>query len=419
MKKNHIFVQIAAYCDSELVPTVLDLIENAKNPENLKICIAWQHRPDEEIDDIKDLDCVDIIDIPHVDTQGVCWARNAIQQRWDKEEYTLHLDSHHRFVKDWDEKCINMFKVCQSVGYEKPILTAYLPTYEPWNDPKGRDSNAPWCLHFDRFTPEGAIFMKNQAMTKEQQESFLPLRTRFFSAHFAFTLGKFCTEVPHDPNYWFHGEEISIAVRAFTHGYDLFCPNEIIAYHEYLREYRGPKVWDEQPHKTTTRNTECHKRNQKLLGIDNVESPEELTTGKYGFGTVRTKQDYEKYAGIRFADRSVQQSTIDNIEPAYSDTGEEYKRIFKHYVDIPKDIFASRDHDFCVLAFEDENNTEIYREDISKSELDNLLTTSDNNKWHHIPVLREFHALAKPHKAIVWPYSVSKEWEPRVELSLV
>ena len=38
-----IFVQIASYRDPQLVPTIKDLISNAKHPENLKICIAHQH----------------------------------------------------------------------------------------------------------------------------------------------------------------------------------------------------------------------------------------------------------------------------------------------------------------------------------------------------------------------------------------
>ena len=39
-----------------------------------------------------------------------------------------------------------------------------------------------------------------------------PVPARFYSAHFAFTLGKFCNEVQHDPSFYFHGEEITIGV---------------------------------------------------------------------------------------------------------------------------------------------------------------------------------------------------------------
>ena len=49
---NTIFVQIAAYRDNQLLPTLRDMISNAKNPENLRICIAWQHCKDDNWDNL-------------------------------------------------------------------------------------------------------------------------------------------------------------------------------------------------------------------------------------------------------------------------------------------------------------------------------------------------------------------------------
>ena len=127
MQKDKIFIQIASYRDPQLVPTVKDCISNAKWPENLHFCIAWQHSDDEKIDEIACLPNVTIIDIPYLDSKGACWARNQIQKRYKEEEYTLQLDSHHRFVKNWDELVIGMYKDLQSKGYPKPLLTSYIP----------------------------------------------------------------------------------------------------------------------------------------------------------------------------------------------------------------------------------------------------------------------------------------------------
>ena len=80
MLKNKIFIQIAAYRDPQLVPTVKDCIANAKYPENLVFCIAWQHADDEKINEIKKLKNVKIIDIPYLESKGACWARTQIQQ---------------------------------------------------------------------------------------------------------------------------------------------------------------------------------------------------------------------------------------------------------------------------------------------------------------------------------------------------
>ena len=52
-----IFVQIASYRDPELVPTLHSLIDNAKSPELLTICVAHQHSDDDPwdtLDDFKD-----------------------------------------------------------------------------------------------------------------------------------------------------------------------------------------------------------------------------------------------------------------------------------------------------------------------------------------------------------------------------
>ena len=43
MSENSIFIQIASYRDPELVPTLDSLFDNAEFPNNLTVCVAWQH----------------------------------------------------------------------------------------------------------------------------------------------------------------------------------------------------------------------------------------------------------------------------------------------------------------------------------------------------------------------------------------
>ena len=64
------------------------------------------------------------------------------------------------------------------------------------------------------------------------------------SAHFLFAPGKFVEDVPYDPELYFHGEEISLALRAFTHGYDLFHPSQHILWHFYSRAEHA-KHWSD------------------------------------------------------------------------------------------------------------------------------------------------------------------------------
>ena len=229
-----IFIQIASYRDPQLTPTIDDCISRAKFPENLRFGIAWQHDDNENLDKYNKDSRFKIIDIPYAESQGACWARNKIQKEYKNETYTLQLDSHHRFTQDWDVRLIEMLESLRSDSCKKPLLTSYISSWDPDNDPSGR-INRPWGMYFDRFTPEGIVFFLPADIPNFEKLN-KPVPARFYSAHFCFADGTFAKEVQHDPEYYFHGEEISIAVRAFTHGYDLFHPHKVIAWHEYTRK---------------------------------------------------------------------------------------------------------------------------------------------------------------------------------------
>lgn len=413
MKNKKIFIQIASYRDPQLIPTLKDCISNAKYPENLVFSIAWQHGLEDSwdnLDEFKNDPRFKIIDIDYKNSDGACWARNLLQQQYTNEEYTLQLDSHHRFIKNWDEELITMYKQLVSLGYKKPLITTYIPSYNPSNDPQEREKT-PWKMNFDRFIPEGAVFFL-PASIDNYKELTHPIPARFYSAHFAFTTGNFVKEVPHDPQYYFHGEEISIAVRAYTHGYDLFHPHKIIAWHEYTRVGRT-KHWDDNS-KWFQRNNESHLRNRKLFGMDNL--PQDIDFGIYGFGTERTLEDYERYAGISFKHRAIQQFTLDNnLAPNPPLYGEDFEKslvkIFKHCIDLHRPSFPETDYDFWAVIFEDEDNKEIFRRDAYDEELKSFMT--QENDW--ITLWREFMTDKQPHHWIVWPHSKSKGWCNKIE----
>ena len=415
LQKETIFIQIASYRDPQLLPTIKDCIEKSKYPENLRFGIAWQHSPDDTWDNLDEYSNdprFKIVDINYKDSKGACWARNQLQQKYDGEKYTLQLDSHHRFIQDWDVELIQMIKQLQDKGHKKPLLTSYISSFDPDNDPGGR-ANDPWWMTFDRFIPEGAVFFL-PASIPGWQDMTEPIPSRFYSAHFAFTLGKFCKEVPHDPEYYFHGEEISIAVRAYTWGYDLFHPHKVVAWHEYTRKGRT-KQWDDDP-EWGKLNEISHNRNRILFGIDGLCQCQ-IDFGIYGFGKVRTLQDYEKYAGIRFGDRSIQQYTLDNNiapNPVIEDPevyNQSFLSIFKHCIDIGFESIPLDDYDIFAVAFEDINGNEIYRQDADITEIQTIKNDPDG----YGKIWRTFNTSVRPAKWIVWPHSISQGWMTRLE----
>ena len=405
---NDIFVQIASYRDPQLKPTLRDLLEKATNPQNLKICIAHQHSSDDEwdnLDEYKDDDRFIILDIDYTKSEGACWARNQIQQHYGGEKYTLQLDSHHRFIEGWDEECIDMLVKLQEKGHNKPLLTSYIPSYEPDNDPQGR-VNTPWGMSFDRFTPEGIIFFLPYYIEESVKE---PIPARFFSAHFAFTLGEHARDVQHDPKLYFHGEEISLAVRSWTHGYDLFHPNKVLAWHEYTRKGRT-KQWDDDPI-WGERNTNAHQRVRTLLGVDGTPcSPcNKNSFGKYWLGEERTLEEWERFAGIRFEDRSIQPSVTKNDIPMERD--EPYNEKFRHPIEFNRHQLTHDDYTFAAIIFENEKGEVLYREDADER------TALSWIRQEHITLWKEYQG-PKPHKWIVWPHSKSKGWVDKIETIL-
>ena len=413
MGNRKIFIQIASYRDPQLIHTIRDCDMKASDPTKLVYSIAWQHSQEDEWDSLhefKDDPRFKVVDIDYKDSKGACWARNQLQQNYDGEEYTLQIDSHHRFVQDWDLELISMYNQLKEKGHEKPLLTGYVSSFDPDNDPAGR-IQTPWKMNFDRFIPEGAVFFLPASIDNYKQLTE-PIPARFYSAHFAFTTGDFVKEVPHDPEYYFHGEEISIAVRAFTWGYDLFHPHKTVIWHEYTRKGRT-KQWDDD--KTWGgKNSNSHKRNRKLFEMDG--ETKDIDFGVYDFGKVRSLLDYEKYSGLSFKKRAVQKYTLDNNlapNPILSD--EEFEQsftsIFKHCIDLNKAQFVNDDYLFWAVIFEDEKNTQINRIDLNETEVKNLLSTTET----FIKVWRTFEVEKKPSKWIVWPYSESKGWLDKIE----
>jgi len=407
-----IFIQIASYRDPELIHTIKSCLENAKNPQNLIFGIARQYHKDDKFDDLSEYENDErfrILNIPYQESKGVCWARNQVQQLYKDEEYTLQIDSHMRFEKDWDDTLIEMLKQLQELGIPKPLLTGYVSSYNPKNDPQER-VRVPWRMVFDKFIPEGAIFFLPETIPN-WQDLELPVPARFYSAHFCFTLGEFSKEVQHNPDFYFHGEEISITVRAFTNGYDLFHPHKVIIWHEYTREGRT-KQWDDDK-EWYKKNESSHLLNKKLFGMDGLD--QEGHDGKYGLGNVRSLRDYEEYAGILFSKRSVQNHTLQKNyppNPNYSTETEfleSFTNIFDYEIKLNKEDFKESDYDFWAVIFHNNDGEEVFRKDADTTEIQILLNMD------HLKIRRSFLSYQKPKSWTVWSHSISKGWDKEIK----
>lgn len=418
---SSIYIQIASYRDPDLTNTISDLVKNSSGKHKLRVGVIDQYCEEDNFYDIeKDFkklkskhSTLDYEKINYRDTKGVCWVRHLLNKKYKREKYTLQLDSHHRFIKDWDLVLIKMLKDLEKEGYKKPLLTTYCPAFIQQTGEKFSHATQ---MDFDRFTPEGALFFKSGLVPNWEQKD-LPVPSRFISGHMIFVDGKFCKEVIYDPYYLFHGEEINLTVRAYTHGYDLFHPHRPVVYHEYSRSHRPRKCWDDDP-LWAQQNSKSHLRNRKFFEMDGEKK--DIDFEEYELGTERTIEDYEEYSGVSMRRRSVQQYTVDlhyppnpikQSDPNYNDS---FSPIFKHCIDLGFNQVPLDDYDFWVVAFHNEKGETIFREDLNEDQVKRVKSDPDG----YCKIWKTFHSPKKPDHCIVWPHSKSQDWCDQIKIKL-
>jgi hypothetical protein len=418
---SSIYVQIASYRDPDLVNTVKDLVKQSSQKYKIRIGVIDQFSKDDKFYDLektfsrlKQTHCtLDFDQIDYKKTKGVCWVRHLLNKKYKREKYTLQLDSHHRFIKNWDLVLVDMLSKLKKKGHEKPLLTTYCPAFIQQTGEKFSHATQ---MDFDRFTPEGALFFKS-GLIPGWENLKEPVTSRFISGHMIFTDGKFCKEVPYDPYYLFHGEEINLTVRAFTHGYDLFHPHKPVVYHEYSRSHRPRKCWDDDP-TWAQQNTKSHLRNRKFFEMDGEKK--DIDFENYELGKERSIEDYEEYSGVSMKNRSVQKYTLDlkyapnpikKDDPKYKDS---FEPIFKHCIDLGFDQVPLDDYDFWVVAFHNDSGETVFREDLTEEQVVRIKSDPDG----YCKIWKEFPCAKKPAYCIVWPHSKSQDWCDQIKVNL-
>lgn len=390
-----IFVQIASYRDPELLPTILDCLEQAARPQDLRFGICWQHSADDHsLDEWKAHTQFRIDDVRAEDSLGCCWARARCQSLYNGEHFTLQLDGHHRFEPGWDTTLIEMF---HQTGVARPIITTYGGSYDA---EKGRHPCVPWKLKPKPFGKDGAlVFVPTKIANHEELTK--PIPARFLSGHFLFTLGRWNLDVPYDPSLYFIGEEISLSVRSFTHGYDLFHPHRIVIWHQYHRNGRA-KQWEDHSEWTATDRV-SKARVRKLLGME--DNNHDLTG--FELGKNRTLADYERFAGIDFAGRRLHADCLDAVDPPCSDRDDwsiNYS-VLLHWASKSIELPEGCTH------------VDYYIDDARSIGM-----------WHHksgeaenfqAPVVAEFCSCREPAFLVIYPHTKDGPWSKKYSLPLL
>lgn len=292
--EERIFVQIAAYRDSECIPTVADLFAKASLPERITVGICWQYDAAKGESPLS-LDAygnrVKILNFPAADSQGAGWAKSKAQSLWAGEEYVLQIDGHSRFAPKWDELLIEQLENCDS---KNPVVSVSPPGYLPPNNVK---FDAPLCYtRPSKFSDAGILKLQREPFLKNPEK---PVETPFASPRFLFSRSNIVKAIPVDPHIYFEEEEITLSVRLWTNGFDIFTPTRNLVFHLYNNEGKfRPYHWKDNQNWENMRR-KARARYKHIVGIaDNPEHEYLENIEKYGSGAARSIEKYEQFAGI-------------------------------------------------------------------------------------------------------------------------
>jgi hypothetical protein len=310
-KPGWIFISIASYRDEQCLDSLNSLANNADHPERLHFVICQQNsilEPDCECrKDVK----ITIERLKDTDARGPTWARFRIQQHYSGEEFVLQIDAHTRMAKSWDTILKTQLDKCPA----KSVLTQYPcefdivpkadrndPNKENWRSDKLRGG-----MFVEKIgQPDG--FVRIQSLyTNDIPRG--PFRASAWAAGFSFSRAEFILDVPYDPctPFLFFGEEMDIAIRGFTHGYDFYSPSVTVVFHNYKRKHR--KTFWENPLQKPLEILSRFRIYARLKYINPDDIPDKYAfiltqTDKFPIGNERTIEEYEKFAKINIKNES-------------------------------------------------------------------------------------------------------------------
>lgn len=318
-----IFVSIPSYRDPQCADTIHDLFSKAYCPHRITVGVCQQNveQTDEDILHAYESlaqkgthnnfsDRIRIVRMNAEDAKGPMYARHLIETKLFRGEmYYMVTDSHMMFTPNWDKKLIDELTLCERMS-GKAVLTTYPEDFKPYHRsfPMANYDNAPGSyLRFKRFNEqynqmelEGPQFVRKPAT---------PILGMFWGGCLSFARSTMIQDVPFDPHcdFVFLGEELSMAARLWTHGYDLYHPREMIVYHMWERN--RPTYWQlfnnnkDEAHRTRQAlEAEGYKRIETLLRMRDAQS---TLLPPYGLGTARTLEEYENLIGIKLRTRQI------------------------------------------------------------------------------------------------------------------
>jgi hypothetical protein len=293
-----IFVSIASYRDSELLKTLKSLVENSRYPNDLNFCVLTQEYPNRQ-PDLDFLPNINHLQMNFKDAKGAGYARKLLMNEYNGEEYFLQLDSHMRAAPNWDVRLITMLEQTKEIANtDKVILSQFPAPYKVLTS--GKDEYVqedPYYWSEPSWTSVVRTYLHAWAGNREKIDDMSqPHFSHAILAGLVFAQGSLVQEVPYDERISFMGEELCFSIRAYTRGWKIYAPNEMLFWHYYTRKGH-PKVW-------TQRDDAARETKWNDIEVESMKIQKSVLTGEepgiYGIGDKKLYEEYQKMIGIDF-----------------------------------------------------------------------------------------------------------------------
>jgi hypothetical protein len=300
-----IFISIASYCDPVLPFTLARAVATAAAPARLHFGVVDQSPPAAPRVAHPGGGCrLSQVRIPSGDARGPCWARALAMSLHDGEEWFLQLDAHMDFDPDWDERLVG---AAASLGAPaRPVaISTYPAAFRLAGGQVQRETLTRGVLA--QVVKPGACFEPGHPVLPFEAhpvETAVPLPAFHLGAGCLFAPGRIVQRLPYDPWLYFHGEEQALALRLYTHGWDLFHMPDLPLHHQYNEAGTGaaarPLHWDAE--QDAGREVDWWTREQRSRArLARLVAGEDL--GVYGLGRERSLADFAAFSGIDYAAR--------------------------------------------------------------------------------------------------------------------
>lgn len=292
MKKS-IFIQITSYHDFELEKTILNALEKSSKTNELIFGVHSIFYNDNVLtNSIKQISNVKIIESRAPENLGMGRGRSISHSLYSGEDYYFQIDAHSRFDKNWDTFLIKEIDRYKMMGFAKPLITNYpKPYWYVGDNEKVREHEEIVTQFYWKDSERFRLYRT------PMQTSGINLDNSIYSNSVSggciFVEGEFL-----DPNdlIFADGEEIFIAARAYTNGYDLLLPSNTFMYHLYYAEdYKNKRRLVPQDWPKETSYLEQISKNEIKLVLS-----EDGVIGKNRLGSYRTLAEYGNLVGLDF-----------------------------------------------------------------------------------------------------------------------